>query len=68
MFFLVRIASTAVLTGMLGGTKEQIINAVSNAFIDGGALRTYETFYQTQAQGKAELVLQAAQCVSHIFP
>ncbi len=38
---LVRIASTAVLTGMLGGTKEQIINAVSNAFIDGGALRTY---------------------------
>ena len=38
---LVRIASTAVVTHMLGGTREQIINAVSNAWIDGGALRTY---------------------------
>jgi 2-methylcitrate dehydratase len=38
---LVRIASTAVVTKMLGGTKEQVINAVSNAWIDGGALRTY---------------------------
>ncbi|HEX4341867.1 MAG TPA: bifunctional 2-methylcitrate dehydratase/aconitate hydratase, partial [Verrucomicrobiae bacterium] len=38
---LVRIASTAVATQMLGGTREQIINAVSNAWIDGGALRTY---------------------------
>jgi 2-methylcitrate dehydratase len=38
---LVRIASTAVVTRMLGGTREQIVNAVSNAFIDGGALRTY---------------------------
>ncbi len=38
---LVRIASTAVTTVMLGGTREQVINAVSNAWIDGGALRTY---------------------------
>jgi 2-methylcitrate dehydratase len=38
---LVRVASTAVVTKMLGGTKEQVINAVSNAWIDGGALRTY---------------------------
>lgn len=38
---LVRIASTAVVTKMLGGSKEQVINAVSNAWIDGGALRTY---------------------------
>lgn len=38
---LVRIASTAVVTRMLGGSREQIINALSNAFIDGGALRTY---------------------------
>ncbi len=38
---LVRVASTAVVTQMLGGTREQIINAVSNAWIDGGALRTY---------------------------
>jgi 2-methylcitrate dehydratase len=38
---LVRIASTAVATQLLGGTRDQIINAVSNAFADGGALRTY---------------------------
>jgi 2-methylcitrate dehydratase len=38
---LVRVASTAVATAMLGGTLEQIVNAVSNAWIDGGALRTY---------------------------
>ena len=38
---LVRVASTAVVTAMLGGTREQIINAVSNAWIDGGALRSY---------------------------
>jgi 2-methylcitrate dehydratase len=38
---LVRIASTAVATAMLGGSKQQIINALSNAWIDGGALRTY---------------------------
>lgn len=38
---LVRIASTAVATKMLGGTREQVINAVSNAWVDGGALRTY---------------------------
>jgi len=38
---LVRVASTAVATAMLGGAREQVINAVSNAWIDGGALRTY---------------------------
>src|SRR5689334_1842957 len=38
---LVRIASTAVVTRLLGGTRDEVINAVSNAFIDGGALRTY---------------------------
>jgi 2-methylcitrate dehydratase len=38
---LVRIASTAVVTRMLGGSREDIMNALSQAFIDGGALRTY---------------------------
>ena len=38
---LVRIASTAVVTRLLGGTREQIVSALSNAFLDGGALRTY---------------------------
>src|SRR5499425_26460 len=38
---LVRVASTAVVTAMLGGSLEQVVNAVSNAWLDGGALRTY---------------------------
>jgi 2-methylcitrate dehydratase len=38
---LVRVASTAVVTRMLGGSREDVINAVSNAWVDGGALRTY---------------------------
>ena len=38
---LVRVASTAVVTRMLGGSRQQVIDAVSNAWIDGGALRTY---------------------------
>jgi 2-methylcitrate dehydratase len=38
---LVRIATCAVVTRMLGGTKEEVKNAVSHAWIDGGALRTY---------------------------
>ena len=38
---LVRVATAAVTTAMLGGIKRQIINALSNAWIDGGALRIY---------------------------
>lgn len=38
---LVKIASTAVVTGLLGGSKDDIINAVSNAWVDGQSLRTY---------------------------
>ncbi|HEV2700065.1 MAG TPA: bifunctional 2-methylcitrate dehydratase/aconitate hydratase [Steroidobacteraceae bacterium] len=38
---LVRVATTAVVTAMLGGSPVQVCNAVSNAWADGGALRTY---------------------------
>ncbi|MEJ2654259.1 MAG: bifunctional 2-methylcitrate dehydratase/aconitate hydratase [Acidihalobacter sp.] len=38
---LVRIASTAVTAAMLGGTREEVLNAVSHAWIDGSSLRTY---------------------------
>ncbi len=38
---LVKVASTAVVTQLLGGGKEEIINAVSHAWIDNGSLRTY---------------------------
>ncbi|MGR5078049.1 2-methylcitrate dehydratase [Photobacterium swingsii] len=38
---LVRVASTAVVTKMLGGSRDQIIDAVSQAWVDGCSLRTY---------------------------
>ena len=38
---LVRLASSAVVTHMFGGSKEEIINAVSHSWLDGGALRAY---------------------------
>lgn len=38
---LVKVASTAVVAGLLGLTREEIINALSLAFVDGQALRTY---------------------------
>ena len=38
---LVRVASTAVVTRMLGGTRDQIIDALSQAWLDGSSLRTY---------------------------
>jgi 2-methylcitrate dehydratase len=38
---LVKIASTAVISGLLGATRQQLINALSNAWVDGQALRTY---------------------------
>jgi 2-methylcitrate dehydratase len=37
----VKIASTAVITAMLGGRLEEVVNALSNAWLDGGSLRTY---------------------------
>ena len=40
----VKIATTAVVTGMLGGTKQEIVNALSNAWIDHSSLRTYRQF------------------------
>src|SRR4051812_13860278 len=38
---LVKVASTAVVAQMLGCTYDQVLNAVSQAWIDGQALRTY---------------------------
>jgi 2-methylcitrate dehydratase len=38
---LVKVASTAVATKMLGGTREQIVDALSQAWVDGQSLRTY---------------------------
>jgi 2-methylcitrate dehydratase len=41
---LVKVASTAVVAKMLGLTREQTLNAVSLAWVDGQALRTYRHF------------------------
>jgi 2-methylcitrate dehydratase len=38
---LVKVASTAVATWMLGGSAEQIVDALSQAWVDGQSLRTY---------------------------
>ncbi len=38
---LVKVASTAVVTKLLGGSLDQIKNAVSQAWLDGQSLRTY---------------------------
>ena len=38
---LVRVATSAIATAMLGGSMGQIISALSNAWTDGGALRVY---------------------------
>ena len=38
---LVKVASAAVCTELLGGEKDDIITAVSQAFVDGQSLRTY---------------------------
>jgi 2-methylcitrate dehydratase len=38
---LVRVATAAVATALLGGNKDQVISALSNAWIDGGSLRAY---------------------------
>ncbi len=38
---LVRVATTAVVTKMLGGTKDQVVDALSQAWVDGSSLRTY---------------------------
>ncbi|HEY2338089.1 MAG TPA: bifunctional 2-methylcitrate dehydratase/aconitate hydratase, partial [Burkholderiales bacterium] len=38
---LVKVASTAVVAHMLGCTYDQIVNAISQAWVDGQSLRTY---------------------------
>jgi 2-methylcitrate dehydratase len=38
---LVKVATTAVATHLMGGTRDEIVDALSNAWIDGQSLRTY---------------------------
>jgi 2-methylcitrate dehydratase len=47
---LVRVATAAVATAMLGGSREQIVSALSNAWTDGGSLRVYRHAPNTGAR------------------
>ncbi len=38
---LVRVATAAVVMDMLGGTRDQVVDVLSHAFVDGSSLRTY---------------------------
>ena len=64
---LVRIASTAVATVLLGGNREQVINAISNAFLDGGALRTYRHAPNTGSRKSWAAGDATARAVWHAF-
>lgn len=64
---LVRIASTAVATHLLGGTREQIMNAISNAWLDGGALRTYRHAPNTGSRKSWAAGDATARAVQHAF-
>ena len=43
----VRVASAALATRLLGGSRAQVLSAVSGAFADGGTLRAYRHFPNT---------------------
>src|ERR1700754_3742852 len=64
---LVRVALTAVVTAMLGCTRDQVINAVSNAWIDGGALRTYRHAPNTGSRKSWAAGDATSRAVRHAF-
>ena len=64
---LVRVASAAVATRLLGGTREEIINALSHAFLDGGALRTYRHAPNTGSRKSWAAGDAASRGVFHAF-
>ncbi len=62
---LVKIASTAVVTAMLGGTKDQVLAAVSNAWADGGTLRCYRHYPNTGSRKSWAAGDAASRAVTH---
>ncbi len=64
---LVRIASTAVATALLGGTRDEVMNALSHAFIDGGALRTYRHAPNTGSRKSWAAGDATSRAVRHAF-
>lgn len=61
---LVKVASTAVAAHLLGATRDQIFNALSNAWIDGGVLRTYRHYPNT---GSRKSWAAGDQCQRAVF-
>src|ERR1700752_325718 len=64
---LVRLASTAVATHMLGGSKDDIINAVSHSWIDNGVLRTYRHAPNTGPRKSWDAGDACRRAVTHAF-
>src|SRR6266568_5872017 len=64
---LVRIASAAVTTHLLGGTREQVLNALSNAWLDGGALRAYRHAPNTGSRKSWAAGDATSRAVQHAF-
>lgn len=64
---LVRIASTAVATRLLGGGRDEILNAVSHAFLDGGALRAYRHAPNTGSRKSWAAGDATSRAVRHAF-
>ena len=64
---LVRVASTALATHLLGADKSQICNALSNAWIDGGALRTYRHGPNTGSRKSWAAGDATSRAVAHAF-
>src|SRR5450631_1997537 len=64
---LVRVASTAVVTALLGGSLEQVVNAISNAWIDGAALRTYRHAPNTGSRKSWAAGDATSRAVRHAF-
>jgi 2-methylcitrate dehydratase len=62
---LVRVASTAVLTAMLGGARDQIVNAVSNAGIDRGAISSYRHAPNTSSRNRWAAADATSRAVRH---
>jgi 2-methylcitrate dehydratase len=64
---LVRIASTAVATRLLGGTRDQVVNALSNAWLDGCALRAYRHAPNTGSRKSWAAGDATSRAVRHAF-
>lgn len=64
---LVRIASTAVATRLLGGRREDLLHALSNAWLDGGALRTYRHAPNTGSRKSWAAGDATSRAVRHAF-